>query len=322
MISYEEFCKVCKGILVDSKKCHGEEETKNHLIMRIVSILGFSGVDEIKYEPSALSGRLDIELRKNGKSMIAVEAKAVDVQLQPKHRNQLKSYIQEIAAPVGILTNGVDYHFYVRTLRKENGQPKVDMDYFYCFSVSRPTKSAYDLLAKLSLGNFDKSSISGFVRKGIVLVRLEEVLAGAESDGLRDRVLDVADDWIVDSRILTTPVEHRVFGCLVGMVPSLGIDPDLVTCKDNSTYFAVNFAGEPLCKVYQDDKDSDATDGSGRIEFFERDCETGERARDYRNLPAKMLKPLKFSSVYDVCRGEIRKTVIDHIDLIRRMRGL
>lgn len=320
MKSYEEFLVLCKKMAsIDPSLVSNETGTREYLVYSLLDFIGFNIKSQnLKPEEDAGIGRADAVLYAKGKPAIVVEIKKASIVLSDVHQRQLIGYMKcsKVKFPVGILTNGYEYRFFFDKNCK--GEIELDEPPFFVFSVRNPTRMSYEFLKALEADSFSKESVRTFYEGCVSLRKAGEKFK-------RDSLFSVvSENWenASGSRILTTPVEHRVFGCLVGMVSSLGTDPDLVTCKDNSTYFAVNFAGEPLCKVYQDDKDSDATDGSGRIEFFERDCETGERARDYRNLPAKMLKPLKFSSVYDVCRGEIRKTVIDHIDLIRRMRGL
>ena len=60
------------------------------------------------------SGEEDITLlNKRGKPIIFIEVKRLGITLD-KHRAQLLRYCREEPAPIGVLTNGFDWHFYLR----------------------------------------------------------------------------------------------------------------------------------------------------------------------------------------------------------------
>lgn len=316
-MNYGEFEKLCSKIAsIDPALVSNETGTREYLVYSLLDFIGFNIKSQnLKPEKDSGSGRADVALTANGKSAILVEIKKASLALTDIHREQLIDYLKRMddKYPVGILTNGYDYRFFF-----DKGKISMDEPPFFVFSVRNPTRMAYEFLKALEADSFSKESVRAFYEGCVSLRKAGEKFKKDSIFGV------VSENWenASGSRIVTTPVEHRVFGSLVGLVSALGYDPELVTGKDNATYFAVNFAGEPLCKVYQDDKDSDAHDGSGRIEFFERNEDTGERKRDYRNLPALMLAPLKFTGVNDVCRREIRETVKEHVNAIKKIKGL
>lgn len=301
-MKYDEFCSVC-GSLADSVKTPmNEENTKLHLVLPFLEKNGFPH-EGFHCEVQAANGHIDVLVFVNGKPRVAVEAKAVNVQLSKAHEKQLEGYLQSCTAPVGILTNGLEYKFFIRTEKKVDGITKIISRPFLRFSVKEPTRMACSFFSILS-SNCGKNDIVHFARKGDVVSRVLDAIGESEC---RSDVLSVLDKWMSPENskiIVTTPSENRAFGCLMGMAAVSGFDPNLFTGKDNTGYFAVNFKGNPLCRIFMDDT-TDNLDGNGKIDFFRRDL-NGVRLTDSRHLPTIMDK-FPFSCISDLCRPEISK---------------
>ena len=105
---------------IDNSK--NETQTRDYLIEPFFDALGYSAIDDyvheysLRYEGSVKS--VDMAITLSGKNPeILVECKKANINLTKRHYNQLSSYYEKHKeSKIGILTNGIIYRFYSRSL--------------------------------------------------------------------------------------------------------------------------------------------------------------------------------------------------------------
>ena len=93
-----------------------EATIKVQLIYPFLEEFGWKSSDPNTMKLEVLAGghnKADIMLLKDGVVKIVIEAKAIGMNLrEPKYIDQLRGYFENCYASVGVLTDGVEYHFY------------------------------------------------------------------------------------------------------------------------------------------------------------------------------------------------------------------
>jgi hypothetical protein len=140
-----------------------EETTKMSLISPFIRALGYKTEDprqvvaEFTADVIGKKGeKIDYALKKNGKVIIVIEAKKVGTDLKNVHASQLDRYFNCLDCRFGILTNGVDYHFY-SDLEKTN---KMDKYPFFTFNLFNNEDRSVKELSKFTYSSFDEDSIT------------------------------------------------------------------------------------------------------------------------------------------------------------------
>lgn len=122
---------------VESIRGKGEQPTKHSLVLPIVDALGYDtrNPDEVSFEHSADATRnkkagqnekVDIAILREGKPVIYIEVKALDIDLKKAHDVQLARYFDSSdSGYLGILTNGVQWLFYTHTASEKKLMDKV-----------------------------------------------------------------------------------------------------------------------------------------------------------------------------------------------------
>ncbi len=103
-----------------AKFCKTEEATKQSLILRFFSMLGYDVFNMQEVIPEFSTGfsdkikkRVDYVIAKNGEPSIAVECKSADISLKDVDKGQLREYFTTCrSVKLAILTNGIMYEFY------------------------------------------------------------------------------------------------------------------------------------------------------------------------------------------------------------------
>ena len=97
---------------------YDEQTTKQVLILRILDVLGWNIFDLLDIQPEYLvdpknnNEKVDYALLKDSRQMLFIEAKAVGIDLED-HEEQICRYCFRNDVNIGILTNGVDWWFYL-----------------------------------------------------------------------------------------------------------------------------------------------------------------------------------------------------------------
>ena len=114
-----------------------EEATKNALIMPLINTLGYNVFDPTEVTPEFTTDvgtkkgeKIDYAIFKDGKPIMLIECKNIDVDLDNEHASQLLRYFHVSEAKVGILTNGVVYRFYsdLESSNKMDEKPFLEID--------------------------------------------------------------------------------------------------------------------------------------------------------------------------------------------------
>ena len=103
-----------------SRFCKTEEATKQSLVLRFFSMLGYDVFNMQEVIPEFSTGfsdkikkRADYVIAKNGEPSIIVECKSTDTALENVDKGQLKEYFTTCkSVKLAILTNGIVYEFY------------------------------------------------------------------------------------------------------------------------------------------------------------------------------------------------------------------
>ena len=111
-----------------------EEATKNALIMPFIQVLGYDIFNPQEVIPEFVadvgtkkSEKVDYAIMQNGEVIILIECKQANSKLNDANINQLYRYFNVTKARIAILTNGVNYRFFVTTqvgVRGKMGLPK------------------------------------------------------------------------------------------------------------------------------------------------------------------------------------------------------
>ena len=139
-----------------------EEATKTSLILPFFQILGYDVFNPLEFVPeyTADTGikkgeKVDYAILNNSDPLILIEAKAANIELTPKHMNQLLRYFMVTKARFGILTNGIVYKFF-SDLEESN---KMDSVPFFEFNFLDLKKDKIEELKQFHKDNFSLKNI-------------------------------------------------------------------------------------------------------------------------------------------------------------------
>lgn len=139
-----------------------EEATKTSLILPFFQILGYDVFNPLEFLPeyTADTGikkgeKVDYAILNNSDPLILIEAKAANIELTPKHMNQLLRYFMVTKARFGILTNGIVYKFF-SDLEESN---KMDSVPFFEFNFLDLKKDKIEELKQFHKDNFSLKNI-------------------------------------------------------------------------------------------------------------------------------------------------------------------
>ena len=112
---------------IAEQRCQNEAQTRVHIIEPFLDILGYNMANGLTSEYDADFGnstrkKVDYAIMiRSQKPVILIEAKTFGTKLNDKHAGQLNNYFANTqSAQIGILTNGIEYKFYVGSNLKQN----------------------------------------------------------------------------------------------------------------------------------------------------------------------------------------------------------
>lgn len=154
----------------ENKNITTEEATKNALIMPFINdVLGYSVFDPREVRPEFIADvgikkgeKIDYAIMKDGKPIMFFECKSAGTELGDAHMSQLFRYFATKDTRIGVVTNGVVYHFY-SDLDEPN---KMDLKPFLVVNLG----NFFDLgmaeeLKKFSKPEFDLEKIRSAARR-------------------------------------------------------------------------------------------------------------------------------------------------------------
>lgn len=130
-----------------------EAKTRMYLVEEFFQILGYNRgfengnlVPEFSADFANLKGKkVDYAIQFRNKPEIIVEVKMAGIKPNEKHLSQLNEYFNNTKeSKVGILTNGIEYHFYCRN---KNGNTGLHYTPFYSFNFKNIDGSSLERLA-------------------------------------------------------------------------------------------------------------------------------------------------------------------------------
>lgn len=173
-----------------------EENTKQSIINPILNLLGYdtSNPEEVNYEVNAVvdgtikNEKIDmaVYLNNSSKPTIILEAKAVNVKLDKKHRNQLYRYFSTLNPKVAILTNGEEWWFYTDL----NNQNLMDEEPYLKLNLYNDKDlDKYDSYSKKHILNMDiKSDIVNLKAEESVNLFFDDILNLEFSDSFLEYI--------------------------------------------------------------------------------------------------------------------------------------
>jgi len=208
--------KISKGIAeygfikLGKKECKNEEQTKQFLIIPFMNLLGYNNLD-LKPEYEAHFGskkgkRVDYAIKiKNKEPEIIIEAKSFGVKLD-RHTSQLNEYfINTSSSKIGILTNGIEYRFYV----SEKKTPIMHNNPFFTFEVSDKDSSSLKDLARFHKEQIDVNKIIEEANEIIFERQFNEALYLELLTPSRDLISSVYSKMNIGRR-LSTQMESKI----------------------------------------------------------------------------------------------------------------
>ncbi len=159
---------------------NNETKTRDYLIEPFFKILGFNEMDDYAHEfsikfPDGNLKYLDMAITLSGKQpSILVECKKANTNLLRSHYQQLSSYYKyHKESKIGILTNGIQYKFYARSLKDKN---ILHENSFFEFDITDFTLSDLEELAAFYRPSIDLNSIIEDAEETYFLESFDEAL--------------------------------------------------------------------------------------------------------------------------------------------------
>lgn len=139
-----------------------EEATKSALIMPFINALGYNVFDPTEVVPEFTADvggkkgeKVDYAVLKDGKPIMLFECKWCGTDLDNVHASQLYRYFSVTDARIGVLTNGINYHFF-SDLDAAN---KMDSKPFLEINLDRLNEPLITELEKLTKPSFDLEEV-------------------------------------------------------------------------------------------------------------------------------------------------------------------
>jgi len=170
--------------------CINEESTKQHLVLPVLSALGYDYTDPTVILPefpadfrNEATDRVDYAIMLSNVPVIAVECKKVGSSLA-EHRGQLCGYFTALrTVRLGILTDGITFEFFTDW----DNENVMDLEPFLVLDLEVATRRAIPLdvaevLSFIYRPNFQPEVIAEVVEQRLVALRLRTVLVSELKD--------------------------------------------------------------------------------------------------------------------------------------------
>lgn len=145
-----------------------EEATKQVSIRPFIEALGYNTLNLSEVEPeyfadAKTSGaeRVDYAIKREGEPIFLIEAKSANKPLSDNHWKQLREYYGALEVRFGILTNGIEFHFYT-DLKKLN---IMDKEPFLTVDMLELDERLVNELEGFTKTSFDPERILSSARK-------------------------------------------------------------------------------------------------------------------------------------------------------------
>lgn len=272
-----------------------EAKTRMYLVEQFFEILGYnrgfengSLVPEFNADFANLKGKkADYAIQFRNKPEIIVEVKKAGLKLNTKHLSQLNEYFNNTSdSKIGILTNGIEFHFYCRNNNDNKGLHPTP---FYSFDFKNVEGSSLDGLADFHATVIDVAKITNeaqelffinlfedglykelakpskdFIKAiysnmgGIRLTenienQIRKLINSVSLKGVVDRLM-IDEASKANSGIVTTDEELKVYHVIKTILAQhKGIDSNCIGYRDQKAKFSIlveNNQKKKVCDLY------------------------------------------------------------------------
>jgi len=195
-----------------------EAKTRMYLIEEFFLILGYNRgfengnlVPEYDADFANLKGKkVDYAIQFRNKPEIIVEAKKAGLKLNDKHLSQLNEYFNNTNdCKIGILTNGIEYHFYCRN---KNGKSGLHPTPFYSFDFTNIDGSSLEKLADFHATTIEVNTIIDNAQELFFIESFEEALFKELEKPSKDFIKSVYSR--MGGARLTENIENQIKGLI------------------------------------------------------------------------------------------------------------
>lgn len=196
--------------IIEASPQMDEENTRAKLVQPFIELLGwdiYSTAVELEYSIQMGTGtkKVDYALLVDGAPKLLVEAKGLDVGLDTKAKDQLKSYLrQELAAEWGIITDGETFEILQKSDRNDGGELSIGT---FTLDDIAESPDILDIVTRESIASGKANEKIERLREArLARSRLEE-----NKDELSEAISTAIVDTIGDIQTLSLESEAKVF---------------------------------------------------------------------------------------------------------------
>lgn len=179
MLNLRETIEVLNKVIIESSDLiKNEESTKQFLILPFLKGLGYDTYSPLEVTPEFTADfhkkneKVDYAISLNGEPKIFVEAKQIHTSLA-KNTPQLSRYFNTFpTVKVGVLTNGIDYHFFTDL----NDANIMDSKPFFTFNLTSYSDEDFEHLTKFSKNLYDEAMIKTLAESLIYFQSFKSVI--------------------------------------------------------------------------------------------------------------------------------------------------
>lgn len=204
-----EYVDRSKSIIEDAPQMD-EENTRAKLVQPFLELLGwdiYSTDVELEYSIQMGTGtkKVDYALLVDGAPKLLVEAKGLDVGLDNRAKDQLKSYLrQELAAEWGIVTDGDTFEILRKSDRNDGGELSIGT---FTLDDIAESPDILDIVSRESIASGEANEKIERLREArLAKSRLEE-----NKDDLSEAISTAIVDTVGDIQTISLESEAKVF---------------------------------------------------------------------------------------------------------------
>lgn len=263
-VRYQSLIKKYQGYISEIKN---EESTKSFLVRPFLKLLGYDVDSPLEFDPEYVCDvgvkkgeKVDYCVKLSGEPYILIECKDCKYNLTDENISQLYRYFTSGAcsAPLGILTNGIEYWFFTDTKVKN----RMDTKPFFKCSILDLTEDDAKFLENFERGRVEDLS---FIHRSSFEAAVDEWVDQMRS-GLSKKFLRYIKDELNPSgltdEVISDVVVDKLFG--IGGSPQVvdeGVSPsDSDIFEDSvweeSTITPVKKSASGICGIFTLDSDS------------------------------------------------------------------
>ena len=170
-----------------------EQAAKTSFVMPFLQALGYDVFNAVEVIPEYIADwaakkgeKVDYTIKVGGQTMMLIECKQVDDNLDATKENQLANYFHHVQeCNIGVLTNGITYKFYTDL----NAENIMDTEPFFVFDFTAFKDPHIARLEMFSKANITKTDV---INSDIIKIRNYS----ATIEALRKDFSNPAEDWV------------------------------------------------------------------------------------------------------------------------------